>query len=92
MFYWVAHEFGDLRSAIRQIHAVMKPAGKLLIVEPKWHVSAKEVENEKALVESGDLLCEAGEKKEEKKEGGKGFKFVQYVPAPIGRGVLFEKC
>jgi ubiquinone/menaquinone biosynthesis C-methylase UbiE len=38
----VLHEVPDARGLFAQIHAILKPAGKVLLVEPRHHVSETE--------------------------------------------------
>jgi len=40
--FWMAHETPDERSFLRQVHAILKPSGKLLLAEPKGHVTFSE--------------------------------------------------
>ena len=37
--FWMVHEVPDAASLLSQIHSVLKPGGKLLVAEPKMHVS-----------------------------------------------------
>jgi ubiquinone/menaquinone biosynthesis C-methylase UbiE len=39
--FWMVHEVRDQTVFLREIYEVLKPAGKLLIVEPKIHVSGE---------------------------------------------------
>jgi ubiquinone/menaquinone biosynthesis C-methylase UbiE len=43
LLFNVAHEVPDPRSLFSQISAVMKPGGKLLLVEPRFHVSRRDL-------------------------------------------------
>ena len=36
--FWMAHEVGDQKSLFSEIRSVLKPAGRLLVAEPKVHV------------------------------------------------------
>lgn len=42
--FYMIHEVPDASSLLKNIAFVLKPAGKLLIVEPKFHVSAQAFE------------------------------------------------
>lgn len=42
--FFVVHEVPDVPGLFKQIHAVLKPGAKLLIAEPKGHVSKKDFE------------------------------------------------
>lgn len=39
LVFWMAHEVPDKKAFFRQLEAVLLPAGKLLMAEPKMHVS-----------------------------------------------------
>ncbi len=39
--FYSAHELGDLRAFLVEMHACVRPEGRLLIVEPRGHVSAR---------------------------------------------------
>lgn len=39
--FWMVHEVPDQKSFFDQIRACLKPGGKLLVAEPRFHVSAK---------------------------------------------------
>jgi len=40
--FWMAHETPDVLSFLQQVHAILKTSGKLLIAEPKGHVTVAE--------------------------------------------------
>jgi len=40
--FWMVHEVSDRRALLAQVRAALKPGGRLLVVEPRGHVSAKE--------------------------------------------------
>jgi ubiquinone/menaquinone biosynthesis C-methylase UbiE len=52
--FWVVHEAPDAGDFGRQIHACLRPGGKLLVAEPKMHVSEPEFD------ETVDALTAAG--------------------------------
>lgn len=40
--FWMAHETPDELTFLRQVHAILKNSGKLLLAEPKLHVTSNE--------------------------------------------------
>ena len=40
--FWMAHEVDDVRKFLGQVFSALKPSGKLLLVEPRIHVAARE--------------------------------------------------
>jgi ubiquinone/menaquinone biosynthesis C-methylase UbiE len=42
--FWMVHEVPDTGSFFRQVHSCLKEGGKLLVAEPRFHVSAKRFE------------------------------------------------
>jgi ubiquinone/menaquinone biosynthesis C-methylase UbiE len=57
--FWMVHEVHDTNNFFRQIRSCLKPNGRILIAEPKFHVSLKRFQE--ILVsaqESGLNLCE----------------------------------
>lgn len=50
--FWMVHETPDTHSFFREIVSLLKPDGKLLIAEPKLHVSAEHFQN--ILTAAGD--------------------------------------
>lgn len=44
LLFYVLHEIPDQEKLFREIKMILKPGAKVLIVEPKWHVSKKEFE------------------------------------------------
>jgi ubiquinone/menaquinone biosynthesis C-methylase UbiE len=45
LVFYMLHEVPDPGSFLREIRAVLKPAGKVLLAEPKWHVSREEFQD-----------------------------------------------
>ncbi len=37
--FWMVHEVPDARDFFRQVHGIVKPGGRFLFVEPKFHVT-----------------------------------------------------
>ena len=57
--FWMVHEVPNLKLFFHQIRACLKSNGKILIVEPKLHVSSKRFQETAALAqESGLNLCD----------------------------------
>jgi ubiquinone/menaquinone biosynthesis C-methylase UbiE len=50
--FWMVHEVRQPEPFLREIHAVLKHGGRLLIVEPKLHVPAKSFERTVGLAQS----------------------------------------
>ena len=42
--FYVLHEIPDKENLYKELHSLLKPGGKLLIIEPKGHVSKQEFE------------------------------------------------
>jgi ubiquinone/menaquinone biosynthesis C-methylase UbiE len=40
--FWMVHEAPDSRALLDEVRSALKPRGRLLVVEPRGHVSAKE--------------------------------------------------
>ena len=40
--FWMTHETPDAMNFLKQVHAILKKSGKLLLAEPKLHVTATE--------------------------------------------------
>jgi ubiquinone/menaquinone biosynthesis C-methylase UbiE len=40
--FWMAHETPDEKNFLKQVHAILKQSGKLLLTEPKGHVTLSE--------------------------------------------------
>jgi ubiquinone/menaquinone biosynthesis C-methylase UbiE len=40
--FWMAHEVIDVRKFLGQVFSVLKPAGSMLLVEPRIHVAGRE--------------------------------------------------
>jgi ubiquinone/menaquinone biosynthesis C-methylase UbiE len=58
--FWMVHEVSDPSSFFSEISSILKPSGKLLIAEPFFHVTRKELFQEfSAISETGLSLCRA---------------------------------
>jgi ubiquinone/menaquinone biosynthesis C-methylase UbiE len=42
--FWMIHEVPDKQKLFSELKSLLKPAGKLFIIEPKFHVSGREFE------------------------------------------------
>ena len=57
--FWIVHEVPDTNIFFRQIRSCLKPNGRILIAEPKFHVSSKRFQKILASArESGLSHCE----------------------------------
>jgi ubiquinone/menaquinone biosynthesis C-methylase UbiE len=57
--FWMVHEVPDPKLFFHQIHACLKPNGKILIAEPRFHVSAKRFQEIVVFAqEAGLSFCE----------------------------------
>lgn len=56
--FWMAHEVPDQERFLGAIAAVLAPQGRLLVVEPKIHVSAKKFERLLAAAARAGLVAE----------------------------------
>ena len=53
--FWMVHEVPDEKLFFRQIHACLKPNGRILIAEPRFHVSTKRFQNSLAIAQASGL-------------------------------------
>ncbi len=53
--FWMVHETPDQADFFRQVKAALKPSGKLLVAEPKMHVTAKQLEATIGVAQSAGL-------------------------------------
>jgi ubiquinone/menaquinone biosynthesis C-methylase UbiE len=42
LVFWMLHETPDINLFLKELYSLLKPAGKILIAEPNFHVSKKE--------------------------------------------------
>jgi len=49
--FWMAHETPDQKLFLKQVHATLKDSGKLLVAEPKMHVTVTEFYNTLSLAQ-----------------------------------------
>jgi ubiquinone/menaquinone biosynthesis C-methylase UbiE len=49
--FYVAHEVPDRKSFFTELHSILKPNGKLLFIEPNFHVSKADFEKSVSLAE-----------------------------------------
>lgn len=58
--FWMVHEVPDMTVFFTEIRSILKPSGKLLIVEPAFHVKRQEFSQElDVIAETGLSLCGA---------------------------------
>jgi ubiquinone/menaquinone biosynthesis C-methylase UbiE len=50
--FWIVHEVGEPAAFLGQIHELLQPGGKFLIVEPRIHVSGKAFEKTMSLAKT----------------------------------------
>ena len=55
--FWMVHEVGDQKDLFSRFKSVLAPGGKILIAEPKFHVTAKELERSIETAETCGLRC-----------------------------------
>jgi SAM-dependent methyltransferase len=55
LLFNVVHEVPDAAALFSQIKAILKPSGKVLLVEPGWHVSEQEFQETLALASNAGL-------------------------------------
>ena len=57
--FWMAHEVPDPKRFFHQVRACLKPDGRILIAEPRFHVSAKRFQEIVVLAQASGLsFCE----------------------------------
>lgn len=57
--FWMVHEVPDQKGLFNELKSILAPQGKILIAEPKMHVSAKDFKSTLALAEASGLKCDA---------------------------------
>lgn len=45
LVFYMVHEVPDQKNFFREIHSILKPGGKMLVIEPKFHVSGENFRN-----------------------------------------------
>jgi ubiquinone/menaquinone biosynthesis C-methylase UbiE len=56
LVFWMAHEVPDLKNFMDQLFDVLKEGGRLLIAEPKIHVSQKQFQKEMDIARSAGFV------------------------------------
>ena len=57
--FWMVHEVPDPKSFFQQIGTFLKPGGRILIAEPRFHVSSKRFQETVVLAQASGLnFCE----------------------------------
>lgn len=54
--FWMLHEVPDKHRMLADIYAAMKPDGRLLIVEPVWHVSRESFDDSVMMAETAGFV------------------------------------
>ena len=49
--FWMVHEVPDHQRLFAELKTLLNPGGKILIVEPRWHVTGKEFRNMLSIAE-----------------------------------------
>lgn len=58
LLFFMLHEMPDKATSIAEIKSLLKPDGKILIVEPKFHVTSKDFSKEAELLEATGMIVE----------------------------------
>lgn len=53
--FWMVHEVPDQQGLFEELKSILKPEGRIWIIEPKFHVSEKSFKNMISLLESAGL-------------------------------------
>ncbi len=60
--FYVVHEIPDQRTLFSELHAILRPGGTILVVEPPLHVSAREFASSMATAEEAGFMIGRGPK------------------------------
>lgn len=60
--FWMIHETPDPKAFFRQIHGILKPGGRLLMTEPRFHVDQEQFEAELAVARQAGFKLESSPK------------------------------
>jgi cyclopropane fatty-acyl-phospholipid synthase-like methyltransferase len=55
--FWMVHEVGNQKNFFNQLKSGLAPAGKILIAEPKFHVTPEELDRSIETAETCGLRC-----------------------------------
>ena len=55
--FWMVHEIGDRDNFFRQLRSILSPEGKILIAEPKMHVTAEALDKTIVIAQNNGLRC-----------------------------------
>lgn len=58
LLFWMLHEVPDQARFLREISALLKPNGRVLVAEPMWHVSRKKFQGSVSLMKEAGLEIE----------------------------------
>lgn len=56
--FYVVHELPDARHFFGEVANILRPGGRILVVEPKFHVSAREFEEMRLVAQKAGLVQE----------------------------------
>ena len=60
--FWMVHEVGDKNHFFQQLRSILAPNGKILIAEPKMHVTAKALDKTVEIAQNNGLrVCDGPE-------------------------------
>lgn len=54
--FWMLHEVPDRDRILADLYAAMKPGGRFLLVEPKWHVSRESFDESVRMAEEAGFI------------------------------------
>jgi cyclopropane fatty-acyl-phospholipid synthase-like methyltransferase len=55
--FWMVHEIGDKDNFFRQLRSILSPQGKILIAEPKMHVTAEALKKTIEIAQDNGFRC-----------------------------------
>ena len=55
--FWMVHEVSDKNYFFEQLQSILAPEGKILIAEPKMHVTAEELDKTIEIAQNNGLRC-----------------------------------
>ena len=62
LVFYVLHEVPSQEGFLREIKTILKPGGRVLIIEPNFHVTKKAFEQSISIAISAGFQCEKGPK------------------------------
>ena len=79
--FYMVHEVPDAAALMSEVHGVLKPGGRFLMVEPKGHVSAADFAATVAVAKAAGLV----------EAIGSGARAARAPKVAFGRSALFER-